>query len=49
MVVDVFATWCGPCKVMAPVFVELSRKLGQQLIFAKVDIDEVPVITANQN
>jgi len=46
MAVDFFATWCAPCKMIAPVFVELSRKIGQQLLFAKVDIDEVPDVAA---
>lgn len=47
MAVDFFAIWCGPCKTMAPIFVELSRKIGQQMMFAKVDIDEVPVLPAH--
>lgn len=43
IVVDFTASWCGPCKLMAPVFAELSRKFGQ-LIFVKVDVDEVQVL-----
>jgi len=41
-VVDFTATWCGPCRVMSPIFVELSKKYPT-LIFLKVDVDEVAV------
>ncbi|KAH9547920.1 hypothetical protein CY35_11G060200 [Sphagnum magellanicum] len=40
IVVDFTATWCGPCRVMSPIFVELSKKYPT-LIFLKVDVDEV--------
>lgn len=43
IVVDFTATWCGPCRLMAPIFTELSKKYDQ-LIFLKVDVDEVQVI-----
>ncbi|XP_024360500.1 thioredoxin H4-1 isoform X1 [Physcomitrium patens] len=45
IVVDFTASWCGPCKLMAPVFAELSRRFGQ-LIFVKVDVDEVQEVAA---
>ncbi|KAG0601532.1 hypothetical protein M758_11G119500 [Ceratodon purpureus] len=45
IVVDFTASWCGPCKLMAPVFAELSRKFGQ-LVFVKVDVDEVQEVAA---
>lgn len=40
VVVDFFATWCGPCKMLAPVFESLSKELGTQAKFVKVDIDQ---------
>ncbi|BDC35284.1 hypothetical protein Noda2021_12420 [Candidatus Dependentiae bacterium Noda2021] len=41
VVVDVFATWCSPCKLMGPVFEEVSAQLGDAYEFVKVDFDEV--------
>lgn len=40
VVIDVFAPWCGPCQYMAPVFEELSKEMGDQYKFAKINIDE---------
>ena len=40
VVVDFFATWCGPCKMLTPVFEELSVELNGKAKFVKVDIDE---------
>jgi thioredoxin 1 len=45
IVVDFTATWCGPCRLMAPIFTELSKKYDQ-LIFLKVDVDEVQDVTS---
>ena len=39
VVVDFFATWCGPCKMLGPVFEELSTEIND-IKFVKVDIDE---------
>ena len=41
-VVDFSATWCGPCQMLAPVFEQVSEKLGDRVDFFKVDIDEAP-------
>lgn len=40
VVVDFFATWCGPCKMLAPVFEDLSSEMEGQSKFFKVDIDQ---------
>jgi len=39
-VVDFFATWCPPCKMLAPVFAKVSEEYGNKLGFYKVNIDE---------
>ena len=40
VVVDFFATWCGPCKMLGPVFEGVSNKIGDKAKFFKVDIDQ---------
>lgn len=40
VVIDVYAPWCGPCIYMAPAFEELSKEIGDQYKFAKLNIDE---------
>ncbi len=39
VVMDFFATWCGPCKMLAPIFESLSKEMNDKVDFAKVDID----------
>lgn len=41
VVVDFWATWCGPCKMISPVFEKVSdTKAGETIGFYKVDVDE---------
>ncbi|KAK3845930.1 MAG: thioredoxin-like protein, partial [Linnemannia gamsii] len=45
VVVDFFAEWCGPCKTLAPMLVNLEMK-HKPTIFAKVDVDEAGDVAA---
>lgn len=47
VLVDFFATWCGPCKMLAPVLEEIDqRKEAGDLLIVKVDVDEVGAVAA---
>lgn len=39
-VIDFFATWCGPCRMMAPIFESVGQKMSGKANFVKVDVDE---------
>ena len=39
-VVDFFATWCGPCKILSPIVEELADEYGEKLRFCKVNVDD---------
>ena len=41
-VIDFSATWCGPCRMLAPVLEEVSEKLAGKADFYNVDVDEAP-------
>ena len=45
MMIDFSATWCGPCRRMAPIIEELAKKYDGQIIVGKVDVDDNPEIT----
>ncbi len=42
VVVDFYATWCGPCKLLAPMLDELAGPLTNRVKFVKINVDEAP-------
>ena len=49
VLVDFWAGWCMPCRVMAPVIDELARDYARKVIFAKVNVDENPEVSQRYN
>jgi len=43
IVVDVWAAWCGPCRIIAPVIDELAASMAGRVRFAKLNLDDNPV------
>ena len=40
VLIDFYATWCGPCKMLAPILEKVSQEVGQDYAIAKVNVDE---------
>ena len=45
VILDVYATWCGPCQQMTPIIEELESELGHTYKFAKLNVDEAREIS----
>lgn len=45
LIVDFWAVWCGPCRMVAPVIEQLSSELAGRAVFGKLNVDENPQIS----
>jgi thioredoxin 1 len=49
VVVDFWAEWCGPCKMIAPALEEIAGSLGEKVKIVKLNVDENPQTAAKYN
>ncbi len=49
VIVDFWADWCMPCKMMSPIFEKVSEKYKGKVLFGKLNVDENPEIASKYN
>jgi thioredoxin 1 len=45
MVIDCWAPWCGPCRMVGPIIEELAREMQGKIVFGKLNVDENPSVS----